>query len=230
MFLGASEVNFKLNPVLIKKAEQYLIECLTDTDIHNKKIEVYTPNAISEMVLNGEYIENSQFNKDEYNRVKELIINNPYTSFSVHGALSDVILKLLPKNIKDPNPTVMVQHVANRNAFPHRDFERTASLFYLIESNGADTIWYDHSSDDTISNYRIKNPHRAAPMIPESELTEVKRIELKEHTWYVFDNFKCHAVKLTEKEKIKRRLVLTISFKTIPANELYQLMTENNTH
>jgi hypothetical protein len=97
---------------------------------------------------------------------------------------------------------------------PHKDHNRTATLWYLLEGLGEETSWWQ--ATEYFKEYEF---WQIADL---SKIKEVHKQVLELNTWYVFDHKVYHSV--TPVEDIKKRSSLCIEFNNISAEELSNLV------
>ena len=137
---------------------------------------------------------------------------------AVDPIMSQQVLAQLPKELLEHNPRVCMQTMISRskNSFlpPHKDHARTSNLFYIFETKGELTSWYEpveHFED-----------HRVWMVADTEKIKVIHQEQLEANTWYVFDNAIYHGVGPIDTPKT--RTALCIEFPTLPADKLYELI------
>lgn len=146
--------------------------------------------------------------------------NIPYTAFreqELPAQLQEQIKFCLPTCLQELNPHVAIQSKFETFGIiaPHRDHYRSACLFYLLQGNQEQTIWWEKTED-----FEEYNFFRFA------DVTKIKQTHaeiLQEGVWYVFDNQAWHSVHPTG--PVGRRTAVCIEFKDLAASQLYHLIT-----
>jgi hypothetical protein len=107
--------------------------------------------------------------------------------------------------------------------FPHTDLYRKSTLFYLLEGNDHETIWYDYPVD----------PHKECEKygfqwnLPDPDLlVEDFRIQIQPKTWYLFDNASYHRVQPVKSDPATRKS-LSIQFNQ-PLSVIAEKLASNN--
>jgi hypothetical protein len=146
-----------------------------------------------------------------------------YSLIKVNAGLAQRIINHLPNNLKNLNPQISVQTIDSNGygLFPHTDFQRSCSLFYLLDGEeGWDTVWLDSPIDPYIASRRFGEFTWNFADI--NNVTEAFKIQLKKDCWYLFDNRTYHAV-LRNSTGEKRRSI-TIEFpSTLSIDEIHTL-------
>lgn len=140
-------------------------------------------------------------------------------------SLTQAIHDSLPAYIQELTPRICIQTVDSGNTTPpHRDNSRSCSLFYLFDSNQAETVWWQYKPEW----HELKNkvaPDWELNLYPRISLIEPKfRTVLEEHTWYIFDTKEIHSVHSPVAEG--QRITLCLEFAKIPAKDLFYLIKQ----
>jgi hypothetical protein len=143
-------------------------------------------------------------------------------SNSVTQAISDS----LPDYIHALQPRICIQTVDSGNTTPpHKDNSRTCSLFYLFDSNNAETVWWQYKPEWDRLKHKVPEDYELS-LYPRISLIVPKHKEvLKEHTWYVFDTKEIHSVHSSN--AAGQRVTLCLEFAKTPAKYLYRLINEH---
>lgn len=130
--------------------------------------------------------------------------------------LTERIVPTLPAELQKLKPRVAIQSILvgpsdKFGMWPHVDAFRTASLFYLIEGNQEETVWFEETAEiERFSFFLFGDVGKLAKAHTEM---------IQPGQWYVFDHTKYHCVNRTE--QVQRRTSVTIEFSNITAEELY---------
>ena len=132
--------------------------------------------------------------------------------------LQDEVKSFLPEKLQLLNPCVVVQSKFENfgTVPPHKDHYRTASLFYLLQGNDEETVWWEKTEE-----------FKEYSFYKHADITKIKKIHseyIQEKIWYVFDNATYHSVHTDPTRKIIRRTALCVEFNNISAADLYAIM------
>ncbi len=176
-----------------------------------------------------------EYNENIYNVSKEALLdlknrldsNNPNwaqdTAFFVEKQLNEdlqkKILNALPAELQNLNPVACIQTKFARygpglGLPPHKDHNRSVTLWYLLEGPGEETVWWD--SVEPFNEYDFWQ------IADVSKLKKIHSQVLELNKWYVFDHKVYHSV--VPLNDIKKRSSLCIEFDNIKAEELFNLV------
>ncbi|MFZ4600299.1 MAG: hypothetical protein ACOYNN_16795 [Terrimicrobiaceae bacterium] len=150
--------------------------------------------------------------------VREWSVNYaPFREKPLPLSVQQQVRDYLPQQLQALNPTVAIQSKKGVNGIiaPHRDHARTASLFFLLESNNEETVWWEKTG-----NFEEFDFFRFA------DVTKIKRAHseiIKQNQWYIFNNAEYHSVHPTGPSQ-GPRTTLCIEFNGVSADELNSLI------
>jgi len=218
MFKYTSEVNFHLPDNALDKLKDVVDQWRNSPAAHSDD-EKYRSDylEIGRMLREG-YVDNPYCSLEKFEKIKQQVgtlqdqarvIVQP-----VPALLKKLIVRTLPKSLQAHDPEIVLQIVTGGTwVQPHWDHnERTSSLFCLLESDSADTIWYEPKDGVTVDEqFRL--------IFDMSQIQEVKRMCFQKHKWYVFTHDRCHGVE--RHYPSQNRTAICIEFRDLPAEELY---------
>jgi hypothetical protein len=219
MFDYTGEIDFSLHSLLLDRVCQFVDAARQDMT----KVPMVGDDYRSDYVEIGKmlqygYVDNPYCDQDTFNKIKDnvatLTDQAKVHALPVPDILKKLIVNQLPASLRKLNPNVVIQIVTGGTHIQaHWDHnERTSSMFFLLESDDADTIWYEPK--ETI------NLHDKFRLVYDlSQLEEKKRICFDLNRWYVFTHNQCHAV--YRHYPSRSRVALCIEFVDLPAKELY---------
>lgn len=156
--------------------------------------------------------------KDRY-RLLRKEWNIPYVPFREQDLpveLQETIKSFLPIDLQNLNPRVAIQSKFEKVGViaPHQDHYRTACLFYLLQGNQEETVWWEKTEEfEEYDFFRF------------ADVTKIKKLHseiIQEGNWYVFDNQVWHSVHPSE--ITGRRTAVCIEFNNLSASELYKII------
>jgi hypothetical protein len=232
-FNYVSRVNFTLPKELLEEIKE---EIPTVRKLDYKKLRKQSFRQAFKLIATGK-LDNTiiKYNDLEYAVSKEDLLdlkqrldnNNPNwandTAFffekQLDKSLQEKILSTLAIELQRLNPTVTIQTKFARYGVgtgipPHRDHNRSTTLWYLLEGPGEETVWWE-----TVHEFKEYEFWQIADL---SKIKEVHRQVLDLDTWYVFDHKVYHSV--VPEEDIMKRSSLCIEFNNISAQELFNLV------
>lgn len=145
--------------------------------------------------------------------------NKPLTILkqsTLSDELTQTIADILPNSIKQLNPRICVQIIEGGNTTPpHKDNSRMCSLFYLINSNNAETTFWKYLPGE--------EEKQKLPLYPQiSSIEPFRSFVLDEHCWYIFNTKEIHSVHIAD--STKKRITLCLEFANTSAEELANLI------
>lgn len=176
-----------------------------------------------------------EYNSKEYHVSKEdlrdlkhrLDSNNPNwsqdTAFFVEKQLNDDLqrktIESLHPELQKLNPIACIQTKFARygpglGLPPHKDHNRSTTLWYLFEGPGEETVWWE-----TVDSFKEYDFWQIA------DIAKIKKVHsqiLELGKWYVFDHKVYHSV--VPLNDVKKRSSLCIEFDNISAEELFNLV------
>lgn len=155
------------------------------------------------------------------NTIKEWNMNYAFREQELPNDLQQQVKSHLPIDLQKLDPKVAMQSKKGVDGIlaPHRDHARTASLFFLLESNNEETVWWEKTEDfEEFDFFRF------------ADITKIKRAHseiIKRHQWYIFNNVEYHSVHPTGPVQ-GARTTLCIEFNGVSADELYNIINNGN--
>jgi hypothetical protein len=219
MFEYSAEINFTLPAPIVERVQQFVdaakrdIDQVTDPSIGYRSDYVEIGKMLQHGFVENPYCDKETFEKIKYN-VDTLQDQAKVHALPVPDLLRKLIVKQLPEKLRELNPAVVIQIVTGgTHVQAHWDHnERNSSLFCLLESDDADTIWYEPKSEfELMDKFRL--------VYDMNLLEEKQRICFQLGRWYVFTHDKCHAVYRHNLDR--SRVALCIEFLDLQAKELY---------
>jgi hypothetical protein len=143
-----------------------------------------------------------------------------YSRIELPESLKEELIKCFPVEIQKYNPTPILQIIEGEGMFPHTDFVRKSSLYYLLTDSVCDTMWWE--SNGTVDLFENANKYRFLYSIADFDHIELKKtFNLEKNKWYVFDNHTFHSVKSHQGPVVRKGL--QIEFKDLFAKDLFSL-------
>jgi hypothetical protein len=107
--------------------------------------------------------------------------------------------------------------------FPHTDFARKSTLFYLLEGTDHENVWYDYPTDPHVEC----NKYGFKWNLPDPDcLIESYKTIIQPRTWYLFDNVSYHRVQPIKSNPATRKS-LCIEFNE-PLSVMVEKLTVDN--
>lgn len=188
-----------------------------------------TPNLVFPMTLTDPYTgEQAVITEEIYKELKQRYDNfknvlgmdwSPFRLNWVRGDLKDRIVACLPPALQALGPRVSRQtKEASGNSTPiHRDYHRTATLFYLLEQTDDITSWWEVTEPFTEYSFWLWGDV--------TKMRKAKSVKIQSGQWYVFDVNKYHSVEAGG--EIKRRNSLCIEFYSpSTAQDIYNILVD----
>ena len=232
-FNYVSEVNFSLPQSLL---DEIANEIPAVTKLSYKTLRRQSFKQAFKLVAEGKFEDTViEYNGRTYDVSKEALLdlkqrldnNNPNwaqdTAFFVekqlNESLQEKILASLHPELQKLKPVACIQTKFARygpglGLPPHRDHNRTVTLWFLLEGSGEETIWWE-----TAESFEEYDFWQIADML---KIKQVHRQVLELNKWYVFDHKVYHSV--VPLEDVKKRSSLCIEFDNITAEDLYNLV------
>ena len=166
--------------------------------------------------------------KEIYNELKQRYDNfknvlgidwSPFRMNWIRGELRDQIVAELPAELQALNPRISRQAKdATGNGTPiHRDYHRSATLFYLLEQTDDITSWWETTEPFTEYDFWLWGDA--------TKMCKVKSLQIQAGQWYVFDVNKYHSVEAGG--QAKRRNSLCIEFYSpVTAEDIYNILVD----
>ena len=177
-------------------------------DQHRNETLLLTPELLSKIKYR---------HKSNYKALNENIA--VFREQTLSQKIQQSVLPYLPDSLQKLNPIVALQGKSATGGMvgPHKDHHRTALLFFLLEGNNEETIWWEKTEDfEEFDFFRFP------------EVIKLKKAYseiIKKHQWYVFNSAEYHSVHSTKVEGI--RTALCIEFDHLSVDDLYFLLTNN---
>jgi hypothetical protein len=146
---------------------------------------------------------------------------SPFRLNWIRNELQDEILSFLPNELKALNPRVSRQtKLSEGNSTPvHRDYHRSATLFYLLDQTDDVTSWWEITEPFTEYNFWLWGDV--------TKMKKVKSVQIQAGQWYLFDVNKYHSVEAGA--ELKNRNSLCIEFyNPTQADDIYQIFKDLN--
>lgn len=232
-FNYVSRVNFTLPTELLEEIKE---EILTARKLDYKKLRKQSFRQAFKLIATGKLDSTViKYNDLEYTVSEEDLLdlkqrldnNNPKwyddTAFffekPLDKNLQEKIISTLAKELQELNPVASIQTKFSRHGVgtgipPHRDHNRSTTLWYLLEGPGEETVWWE-----AVSEFKEYEFWQIADL---SKIKKVHRQMLELETWYVFDHQVYHSV--VPANDIMKRSSLCIEFNNITAEELFNLV------
>jgi hypothetical protein len=161
--------------------------------------------------------------KQRYDNFKNVLGMDwsPFRMNWVRGELQDQILSFLPNELKKLNPRVSRQSkAAVGNSTPvHRDYHRTATLFYLLDQTDDVTSWWEVTDPFTEYDFWLWGDV--------VRMQKAASVRIQAGQWYLFDVNKYHSVESAG--KIANRNSLCVEFyDPIGASNIYEILKDLN--
>jgi hypothetical protein len=219
MFKYISKTQFSIPQALIDRAQAEISAgTLVDAPPYWTKIRPFVGNFEVEDKNNLQLIKTAEGIRHRFDQAKQHW-NKPLAVLrqnTMSDELTQDIADSLPAPIKELNPRICIQTInGGCTTPPHKDNSRACSLFYLFDSNQAETIFYQYLPGE--------EDKQELPMYPDINSIEPKfQITIEEHCWHIFDTKEIHSV---HADNINgTRTTLCLEFAKVPATELYNIV------
>ena len=212
----AKAIDFSLPADIISSVHQ-LVNNFSHLEIKDQSYQ-----RVKHLIKTG-YVDNPDVTFEEFNIIKNQVQSLAKKNYGagiieylVPAELTTLVLQNLPSVLLEYNPKITLQIIKSQhNLIPHQDHDRISSIMYIINSNSAETRWYE-----SIKEIEMIKTVRSVDL---DLLKEIKRMKLEDNHWYVFDHHTIHSVN-DYADSSKTRSAFCIEFKDLPADTLYSIV------